>query len=96
MQENLTAALHKIDVEWGQHPETFECRMYRSEVPDPDDPTKTIIVWRLVTGYDVLTQEGERVRQDENRQLSGTAVTVAEQIRNLVIARIKQKNDIDK
>ena len=87
--------LNKVDIEWGQHPEGFECRLYRQERPDPNNPNETIIVWWLNTGYDVLTQEGERIPQDDRWQLPNEAVVIAEQIRALGINRVKQKNNID-
>ncbi len=86
--------LNKIGVEWGGSPESFSCQLTRSEEPDPDNPGNLIIVWRLATGYEVLTQEGERLQQDETWVLPAAAVTVTEGIRTRVANRVRQRNGL--
>lgn len=89
----MTRTLTKSDIEWNRHPEGFECRLRRMQEVDPET-NQPVIVWYLTTGYDVLTDEGERIHQDERWSLPAQAVTVAEGIRSRVVARIKQRNDI--
>lgn len=91
----MARILTKTDISWGENPETFDCRLTRSEEGDPADPsTPSKIVWRLVTRYEVLTAEGETISQEEVWVLPPAAVTVVEGLRSRVINRLKRRNDI--
>ena len=91
----MPTQLNKIGLRWGGNndPEEFDCRLHRTREFN-DAIQQWVIVWRLSTGCDVLTVEGEPIHQDETWELPPAAVTVAENIRSRVIARVKARNSM--
>ncbi len=91
----MSSVLNKTGVEWGNDPEEFSCTLIRLEEDDPGRPGQRRVIWRLETGYEILTAEGERIPQsDEWLPLPPQAASIAESIHTLVVARVKQKNDL--